>query len=99
MTDMLTNASVADATRGERMIELRVRFWTNGIASEPGTIVPRHAWDSGTVELRSNESHGIVSRQALHFYSLAELPSIIEKTLINNGVTLHADKHSQELFA
>ena len=58
---VLTEVSVASAGCGDRTIELRVRFWTNGIASAEGKIVPRHAWDSGTVEVRSNESHGIVS--------------------------------------
>ena len=99
MTTAWTEVPVANAARGERTIELRVRFWTNGIASAEGKIVPRHAWDSGTVEVRSNESHGIVSKEALHFYSLAELSSVIEKALINNGVTLHADNHSRKLFA
>ncbi|HEU4971431.1 MAG TPA: hypothetical protein VFT35_05895 [Gaiellaceae bacterium] len=99
MTTVLTEVPVADAERGTRTIELRVRFWTNGIASAEGKIVPRHAWDSGTVEMRSNESHGIVAKQAYHFYSLAELPSVIEKALISNGVRLHADTHSRKLFA
>ena len=99
MTYVLTEVPVADAAHGERMIELRVRFWTNGIASDEGKIGPRHAWDSGTVELRSNESHGIVSKQTFHFYSLAELPSVVEKALITNGVKLHADEHSRKLFA
>ena len=99
MTNLSTEIPVADAARGERMIEVRVRFWTNGIAGDEGKIVPRHAWDSGTVEVRSNQSHGIVSKQAIHFYSLAELSSAIERALITNAVTLHADEHSRKLFA
>ena len=99
MTSAFVEAREADPARGDRMIELRVRFWTNGIASDEGKIVPRHAWDSGTVEMRSNESHGIVAKQAYHFYSLPELPYVIEKALISNGVRLHVDTHGRKLFA
>ena len=44
---------------GERMIEVKVRFWTNDISGESGKIVPKHAWTSGVVRMDSNLSHGI----------------------------------------
>jgi len=47
------------ADKNERMIELKVRFWTNNIArpKRGGLIVPKHAWDSGVVRMDRNGSH------------------------------------------
>ena len=36
-----------DARLGERMIELKVRFWTDGIVEGKGRIKPKHAWTRG----------------------------------------------------
>jgi len=32
------------ATQGEKMIEVRISFWTNKIAAKKDEIVPKHAW-------------------------------------------------------
>ncbi len=29
-----------EAKHGQKMIEVKLRFWTNGIAEEPGKILP-----------------------------------------------------------
>ncbi len=50
-----------EAIHGEKTICLTVYFFTNEIATEKGTIVPKHAWTNGTVALRSNRAHGIKS--------------------------------------
>jgi hypothetical protein len=44
-----------DAKHGERMVEIRVRFWTNGIAPGKGQIRPKHAWSGGVVLMERNE--------------------------------------------
>lgn len=77
-----------EAAHGEKMIEVRVRFWTNDLA-EGGRILPKHAWSSGAVYLRTNPSHGITSQEAVMFNSLAELPEAIQGALANGGVALH----------
>lgn len=78
-----------EARYGERMIEVRVRFWTDEIAEAEGQIVPKHAWVSGVVRMQRNESHGIVPRNPRPFNSLMELPQVIERALIDHGVKLH----------
>jgi hypothetical protein len=39
------------AQQGERMIEVKIRFWTNDIADGKGNIFPKHAWSSGVVRM------------------------------------------------
>ncbi len=73
----------------ERMIEVRVRFFTNGIDPRKGYIVPKHGWPNGTVQIDRNESHGIEPGNALHFASLMEIPLAIEKMLIKHDIKIH----------
>lgn len=77
------------AGRGERMVEVRVRFFTDEIADGKGEIKPKNAWGCGMVRLGKNETHGIKPRGTIPFNSLAELPAVIEKALIRNGITIH----------
>jgi hypothetical protein len=35
-----------EAAHGQRMIEVRVRFWTNNLAKSKGMVLPRNAWGS-----------------------------------------------------
>jgi hypothetical protein len=79
-----------EAEQGERMIEVRIRFWTNDLAEDKGKIRPKHAWSSGMVIMDRNKSHGIVPKDPMPFNSLMSLPSIIERVLIGHGITLHA---------
>ncbi len=79
------------AKSGERMIEVRVRFWTNQIAKKEGYITPKHAWTTGVVRMERNESHGIIPGYPRPFNSLMEIPSVIEKVLIQHNVILHRD--------
>jgi hypothetical protein len=72
----------------KRMIEVRVRFWTDGITLPKGFIIQKHAWASGTVRMQANESHQITTRRALAFGSLMELPGVIERVLIGHGIVL-----------
>ena|SRR5689334_20607767 len=80
------------APKGERMIEIRVRFWTNDIAEVDGDVIPGHAWSSGVVRTEANRTHGIKPGDAVPFNSLLDLLSAIEKTLIQHGVTLHPSR-------
>ena len=78
-----------EAKYGERMIEVKVRFWTDEIAEGEGQIKPKHAWTAGVVRMHPNESHGIVPEYPRPFNSLMEIPAVIEKVLIEHGITLH----------
>ncbi len=44
----------------ERMIEVRLSFWTDGIAVKEGNIVPKHARSSGLMRVEPNGAHEIV---------------------------------------
>ena len=78
-----------EAKYGERMLEVKVRFWTDGIAEGEGRIMPKHAWTSGVVRMQHNESHGISPKYPIPFNSLMELPQVIERVLIQHGIKLH----------
>jgi hypothetical protein len=56
----MPNLESKEAAQGEKMIEIKIRFWTDEIAAEPGKIVPKHAWTSGVVRIERNPSHGKV---------------------------------------
>lgn len=84
------------AEHGEKMIELRIKFWTNDIAEDKNMIAPKHAWSSGVVSTRTNKAHGLTSDDPIIFNSLLELPSKIEELLIREGITLHlSEKYLQ----
>jgi hypothetical protein len=86
---MGSDVETREAAHGKRMIEVRVRFWTNDLAEGKGRIRPKHAWGAGVVRLEPNDSHGIPSANPVPFNSIAEIPAKIEKVLIDNGVSLH----------
>jgi hypothetical protein len=85
-----------EAQEGEKMIEVKLRFWTNAISTEPGKVVPKHAWASGVVRMQCNRSHGIVPSNPRPFNSLLDVGAVIEKVLIDHGVTLHPDSRMRK---
>ena len=89
--DKDTPASL-EAKHGDKMIEVKIRFWTNDIANEPGKVVPKHAWTAGVVRIERNDSHGIQPTNPLPFHSLLDVGAVIERVLIEHGVKLHPSK-------
>ena len=85
-----------EAKHGDKMIEVKIRFWTNDLADEPGKVIPKHAWDSGVVRIERNDSHGIVPSSPLPFHSLLDVGAVIERVLIEHRVKLHPDKKSKK---
>ena len=87
---MIMNKSTTsrEAKHGQKMIEVKVRFWTDNLAPT-GQIIPKHAWTGGVVRMESNPSHGITPKNPKPFNSLLDLGAIIEKVLIEHGITLH----------
>jgi hypothetical protein len=53
------NIESLEAEHGQKMIEIKLRFWTNDIAGEPGKVIRKHAWSAGVVRVERNTSHGI----------------------------------------
>lgn len=88
---MVDDSSVEakEAKHGNKMIEVKVRFWTNDLAPQSDKILPGHAWTAGIVRLKPNTSHGIDPKAPVPFNSLMELPFAIEKLFVQNGITLH----------
>ena len=83
-----------------KMIELRVRLWTNDIATGSSKKVqPKHAWTSGVVLMGRNNLHGIKPRNPKPFRSLLDLGAVIEKVLIEQGVVLHQSKQMKRYMA
>jgi hypothetical protein len=86
------------APHGEKMIELRIRFWTNDIAPVKGQILPKRAWSGGVVLMDRNEAHGIVPRDPAPFNNMSQLPDAIERCLIAHGVKLYAGGRDAKLY-
>ncbi len=86
------------APQGERMIEIKLRFWTNNISPTKGEILAKHAWCSGVVRIERNPSHGIKPGSPKPFHSLLDVGSVIEKVLIDHGVTLHVNDKMGKYF-
>ena len=80
------------AQYGEKMIEVRVRFWTSAIADQEDYVLPKHAQTGGTVCMARNDSHGIKRGNPNTFNSLMEIPAAIEKVLFKHGIMLHRVK-------
>jgi hypothetical protein len=96
-----TNNSAAstEAKHGKKMIEVSLRFWTNGIAKSKGEIVPKHAWAAGVVRVQGNESHGIISGNPRPFHSLLDVGAVVETVLLNHNITLHRSRRMKKYMA
>ena len=81
------------------MIEIKVRFWTNDIADGRGRVIPKHAWSSGVVRIERNATHGIMPKNPKPFHSLLDLGSVIERVLVDQGVTLHPSRRMRKYVA
>jgi hypothetical protein len=85
---------------GEKMIQVRLRFWTNKLAAKRGRVLPKQAWTSGMVTIDANETHGIKSRhKSMPFHSLMDIPVVIEKILMANGIKLHPSRKMKKYMA
>lgn len=83
-----------EAKHGEKMIEIKVRFWTNKLSDQKDSVVPKHCWDSGVVRITPNKSHEIKAHKPIPFRSLADIPRAIEDCITQAGLTIHADYYS-----
>jgi hypothetical protein len=98
MNQASNNVEAQEAKHGEKMIEIKVRFWTDGI-EDAEKIRPKHAWSSGVVRVASNKSHAIVPGRPRLFNSLLELNSVIERVIIEHGIVLLPSDRTQRYMA
>lgn len=88
------------APYGEKTIEITIRLWTNSISRKKGHQVKKECWDSGSVYMHENLSHGIKASQPIQFHSLLDLPSKIEQLITRQQIRLHPGKRSSKyIFA
>jgi hypothetical protein len=85
-------ADAREAKHGEKMIEVKVRFWTDDLAGSHDKVIPKHAWTAGVIRIERNGSHGIVPGKPITFNSLLDMGSAIEKVLKNQGIVLHVGR-------
>lgn len=97
MTNSGTEAM--EAKFGTKMIEVKLRFWTDQISEEEDKILPKRAWAAGVVRIARNDSHGIVPGKPVPFNSLLEIGTAIEKVLLNHGITLHPSTRMDKYVA
>lgn len=69
------------AVHGEKMIEVKLRFWTNDIAQDQDSIRPKHARAAGVVRIATNKTHGIVSGETVKFHSLLDIGRAVDSAL------------------
>jgi len=86
------NIASLEAKHGEKMIEVKIRFWTDDLAPETGKVQPKHAWTSGVIRMEANKSHGIVPSNPKPFNSLLDVGAIMEKVLLEHGIVLHPSR-------
>ena len=78
------------------MIEVKLRFWTNGLAKGKGYVAPKHAWSAGVVRIERNATHGIKPGSPKPFHSLLDVGAVIERVLIAQEIILHPGKRMQK---
>src|SRR5262245_46994913 len=83
-----TKPKARKAEQGKKMIEVRLRFWTNDIAGK-GKFYPKHGLTAGMVRIEANDIHGIVPKQPRPFHSLLDVGKAVEQVLLDHGITLH----------
>ena len=86
--NIVRQADSLEAKQGEKMIEIKLRFWTNNIAPERGKVIPKHAWAAGVVRMERNKSHGIEPSSPKPFHSLLDVGAVIERVLIEHQIVL-----------
>jgi len=90
------NPASVKAKHGEKMIEVKIRLWTNDISNDAGCVIPKHAWTSGVVHMEKNDSHGITPCNPKVFHSLLDIGAVIEKVLMEHDIVLHPSTKMQK---
>ena len=89
----------SEARHGQKMIEVKVRFWTDDIAETEGHVVAKNAWTAGVVRIGTHASHGIKPERPVPSNSMGEIPAALEKVLIQHGIKLHPTHRMRHYLA
>jgi len=87
------------AIHGKKMIEIKLRFWTDEIAESKKKIIQKHCWDAGVVRITKNDLHGIKPDAPIPFNSLLEILPKIEKTLEKHKIKLHLGRKARRYYS
>lgn len=98
MPNRKSAAEAKEAAHGSKMIEVKLRFWTNNIAAD-GKVLPKHAWTSGVVRMERNDAHGITPGNPRPFHSLLDMGAAVEATLIEHGIELHPSRKMKKYLS
>ena len=98
MADRNASAESREAVHGQKMIEIKVRFWTDDLAPKKGSVIPRNAWTAGIVRIKRNATHGIVPGKPRPFNSLMEIGSAIQDVLLDHGIVLHPSRTDRKFI-
>jgi hypothetical protein len=96
---MPIKSNAKEAKFGEKMIDVKVCFWTDDLSGDKRKVIPKHAWTSGVVCVERNETHGIKPSARIPFNSLLDLGSSIEKAFIKHGVVLHPGRKMKKYIS
>ena len=101
-SNFMTGGHVANVTveekvakHGEKMIQVSVKFWTDGIASEEGHVLPGYCWEGGFVNVEANATHSLKATQPIPFNTLDELVPILISALDDAGVNILFNKRKR----
>jgi len=84
---LFTLSNEVEPRDGEKMIQVVLYFWTDGLATNPNHIRPKLCWDYGVITLPANKSHGIKSVQS-HFSRPSKILTAIEKLFKEQGIKM-----------
>ncbi len=87
-----------EAEYGKRMIEVKVRFWTDNIAEGEGRILPKVCWERGVVRMERNDAHSITPDYPVPFNSMTEILPKIEQVLKTHGIKVVRTKTAKGLY-
>ena len=93
-----SDVTALEAKHGEKMIEVKVRFWTNDISTTSGNVLPKHAWAAGIIRMANNKSHDIKPKHPKIFHTLMDIGSVIETVLIEHEIVLHPIRKMKKYF-
>ncbi len=83
------------AKHGEKTIRVSVKFWTDGIASKDGHVIPGYCWEGGFVNVEANPTHELKATQPVPFNTLDELIPIMISVLDDAGVHILFNKRKR----
>jgi len=93
---MARTAKLGKDKRGDRTIEVSIRFWTDKITTK-GAVIQKHAWDSGTITMKRNSLHCIRPKTSKPFNSILDLPSVLAKVLEEHEIALHPSSKTRKV--